>query len=106
VKCAKCAKKLDPGSFNDRDGEIYCKSCHMMESGQSGYGAGGSSFAGHGNVMRGQGDAIGKKAEPAAAAAVATSSGGGGGGGKFCTSCGGETRGGKFCPNCGTKTGL
>jgi len=40
LKCAKCAKVLDPGKLNDREGQVYCNSCYSAVAGLKGYGLG------------------------------------------------------------------
>jgi len=40
LKCAKCAKVLDPGKLNDRDGQVYCNPCYSAVAGLKGYGFG------------------------------------------------------------------
>lgn len=40
LKCTSCSKRLEPGTFCDKDEELYCKSCYTKNFGPKGYGYG------------------------------------------------------------------
>ena len=93
VKCESCNKKLEPGSFSDRDGKIYCKTCYNQAAGIAGYGYGNSqsSFQEYGKAEstldKGDGTATGS-------GALGTSA--------YCNGCGSVLpTGAHFCPGCG-----
>mmetsp|Transcript_31682 Transcript_31682/g.88793 ORF Transcript_31682/g.88793 Transcript_31682/m.88793 type:complete len:154 (+) Transcript_31682:85-546(+) len=119
VKCKDCNKKLEPGSYSDMNGEIFCKTCHAKASGISGYGFGGAggSLASYESHGKGESELIGgdpaiepsgggsfpsqSSGAPPAAAAVASS---GGTTPNFCPDCGGKTEpDSRFCSECGKK---
>ena len=43
---AQCGKKVEPGSFADHEGELYCKPCYARHFGPKGYGFAGGSGTG------------------------------------------------------------
>ncbi|KNC49706.1 cysteine and glycine-rich protein 2 [Thecamonas trahens ATCC 50062] len=54
LKCTECNKRLDSTSINDRDGQIYCKTCYGRNFGAVGYGYGqGAGTAKFGGTVAG-----------------------------------------------------
>eukprot|EP01123_Difflugia_compressa_P000207 TRINITY_DN10306_c0_g1_i1.p1 TRINITY_DN10306_c0_g1~~TRINITY_DN10306_c0_g1_i1.p1 ORF type:complete len:141 (-),score=24.29 TRINITY_DN10306_c0_g1_i1:100-522(-) len=104
LKCAKCAKVLEPGKLNDRDGNVYCNPCYSAVAGMKGYGFGVSSES---HVSGGAAGVA-----PSDTSVVDTKTAGGvTGTATFCSGCGnklaclscGSPQKYIYCPSCGTK---
>lgn len=96
-KCTTCKKKLEPGKFSEREGNLYCPSCYGAQFQPKGYGFGTTNL----NSYSGTGGTANVKAEKASTESpVAQFSPTAP---KFCPNCGEPTTGTKFCGNCGTK---
>merc|ERR1711934_920882 len=93
VKCAGCSKKLEPGNFQDREGDIYCKNCYHLKAGIGGYGHGhvADSYQSFGNQQVGKpqtGPGITASGAPVEQA--------------YCQNCGNLITG-NFCGQCGNR---
>jgi len=77
--CLVCKKGLDSTTLADKDGEIYCRSCHSKSFGIKGYGFGGGA-----GVLSMDGPPKENKQQ-----------------GVFCGECGAANQSGKFCGECG-----
>eukprot|EP01126_Amoeba_proteus_P018883 TRINITY_DN1961_c0_g2_i2.p1 TRINITY_DN1961_c0_g2~~TRINITY_DN1961_c0_g2_i2.p1 ORF type:complete len:158 (+),score=20.90 TRINITY_DN1961_c0_g2_i2:57-530(+) len=120
LKCAQCAKVLDPGSLNDRQGKVYCAHCYGAVAGLRGYGygaineshvSGGAAGVDHmvnSEVLTDQcieGGLSGKanystlERQPSSPTVPASSTPSSV---NFCSNCG-EKASGNFCSSCGTR---
>eukprot|EP01097_Dermamoeba_algensis_P000900 TRINITY_DN1331_c0_g2_i1.p1 TRINITY_DN1331_c0_g2~~TRINITY_DN1331_c0_g2_i1.p1 ORF type:complete len:107 (+),score=17.02 TRINITY_DN1331_c0_g2_i1:172-492(+) len=93
LKCSACAKKLEPGSFSDRDNQLFCKGCYAKtKGGATGYGfwSGTSGVSG----VYGEEDKREPIGKPPAVGADT----------KPCSGCGSAIPSvAKFCSACGSK---